>query len=268
VLRRCDGEEIMAKSNGSTESVRHAVRRIASSLLAAAPEGLRYSELLQRLRAELPSVKPSNLPSALVTFASDLPREIVKPSHGLYRHIRFAEADATPPAAGAAVTDATNVARVSESQFYAPFADWLMHDVEECTRAIPLGGNVFRDKWGTPDVIGVRKARESDIIRFPTEIVAAEVKTSGTELITAFGQACAYRLFSHKAYLVVPMSSSEEDVARLDVLSRLFGIGLVLFDAASPADARFSIRVRASKHEPDGFYVNKCLKKVERQLFE
>ncbi len=94
-----------------------------------------------------------------------------------------------------------------------------------------------------------------------------EVKIDTKALITAFGQACAYRLFSHKSYLVVPAASSEEDVARLDVLARLFGIGLILFDAGNPELPRFSIRVRASKHEPDGFYVNRCLKMVETQLF-
>ena len=258
----------MAKSDGGAESVRDAVRRIASSLLAAAPEGLRYSELLRRLGTELPEVKPTNLPSALVAFAADLPREIVKPSRGRYLHVKYAESEPKAPAVGAPSSDAAVAAKVSEAQFYAPFADWLVNELEECTRAIPLGGSVFRDKWGTPDVIGVRKARESDIVKFPTEIISAEVKTDGTALITAFGQACAYRLFSHKSYLVIPTSSSEEDVARLDVLARLFGIGLILFDAVSAADPRFSIRVRASKHEPDGFYVNKCLKKVERQLFE
>jgi hypothetical protein len=56
-------------------------------------------------------------------------------------------------------------------------------------KAIPVGGNLFRDKWGTPDVIGVREPRKSDIIKFPTEIVSAEVKLDPAGLITAFGQA-------------------------------------------------------------------------------
>ena len=45
---------------------------------------------------------------------------------------------------------------------------------DRCTRAIPLGGNLFRDKWGTPDVIGKRESRISDIVKMPTEIVSAE----------------------------------------------------------------------------------------------
>jgi hypothetical protein len=33
----------------------------------------------------------------------------------------------------------------------------------------------------------------------PTEIVSAESKTDTTQLVTAFGQTCAYKLFSQKA---------------------------------------------------------------------
>jgi hypothetical protein len=32
-----------------------------------------------------------------------------------------------------------------------------------------LGGSRFKDKWGTPDVIGIREPKKSDIIQYPTE---------------------------------------------------------------------------------------------------
>lgn len=126
---------------------------------------------------------------------------------------------------------------------------------------------MFKDKWGTPDVIGVREPKKSDIIKFPTEIVSAEVKIDSGGLIIAFGQVCAYRLFSHKSYIVVPTDSPEDDIGRLDTLARIFGIGLILFDAKDPKDPKFEIRVRAAKHEPDMFYVNRCMKIIENQLF-
>jgi hypothetical protein len=157
--------------------------------------------------------------------------------------------------------------RHAESAFYAPFADWLVNELEECTHAIPLGGKTFGGKWGTPDVIGLREQPRGSLITFPTEIVSAEIKVDGHQLIVAFGQAVAYRLFSHKSYLVVPVSSPEEDVARLDVLARVLGIGLILFDPRSPSQPSFSIRVRAMKHEPDGFYLNDCLRHVQQKLF-
>ena len=157
--------------------------------------------------------------------------------------------------------------KLSEKAFYEPFADWLVNDLEECTKAIGVGGNVFKDKWGTPDVIGIREPKKSDIVKFPTEILSAEIKLDSTSLITAFGQACSYRLFSHKSYVVVPSDSPQDDIARLDALARVFGIGLILFTSTDPKAPNFEIRVRATKQEPDMFYVNRCMKLIENELF-
>jgi hypothetical protein len=66
---------------------------------------------------------------------------------------------------------------------------------------------------------------------------------------------------------VIPKDSLEEDVARLDVLCRIFGIGLILFDASNAETPDFEIRVRAAKHDPDMFYANKYMKLVEDSLF-
>ena len=45
--------------------------------------------------------------------------------------------------------------KIEEEDFYEKFADYLVKELEECTKAISLGGNRFQDKWGTPDVLGV-----------------------------------------------------------------------------------------------------------------
>ncbi len=157
--------------------------------------------------------------------------------------------------------------KVKEEAFYEPFADWLVNELEECTNAIAVGGNAFKDKWGTPDVIGIREAKRGDLIKPPTEIVTAEIKLDLNGLITAFGQCCSYKLFSHRAYIVVPKNAADEDISRLDALSRIFGIGLILFDATNPKEPDFTIRARAARHEPDVFYVNKYLKLIEGNLF-
>ena len=131
-----------------------------------------------------------------------------------------------------------------------------------------LAGNCFKGKWGTPDVLGVGKSAPGDIIRVPEEIVAGEVKVASSQaLIEAFGQACSYKLFCHKSYIVVPKNSSKDDIVRLDALARIFGIGLVLFDSTNPAVPDFSIRVRAAAHSPDIFFVNEKMKIVEKELF-
>ena len=84
---------------------------------------------------------------------------------------------------------------------YAPLADYLKHELEVVTDAIPLGGALFKAKWGTPDVLGSKRPQRNDTIQFPIEIVAAELKvdTSSEASITAFGQAAAYRLFASRS---------------------------------------------------------------------
>ena len=147
--------------------------------------------------------------------------------------------------------------RIREEDFYAPFVEWLVNEIEDVTRAIPLGGNRFRDKWGTPDVIGIKKPGLRDLIKGATEIVSAEIKTDTGQLIIAFGQACAYKLFSHKVYLVVPVQAEYEEISRLDALCQIFGIGLVTFDTSKVDTPDFRIMVRPSRNEPDLFYTNK-----------
>ena len=101
----------------------------------------------------------------------------------------------------------------------------------------------------------------------PEELIAAEIKTDTQQLIVAFGQAVAYRLFAHRVYLVVPRNSPKSDLQRLDALASVVGIGLVLFDAASPARPEFDVRVRAPKHEPDYFYTNQVVAQCASELF-
>jgi hypothetical protein len=235
----------------------------AIELLLANPQGLRYSQLLARIQENLAQVPKNTIGGTIWNLEVQRPAQVYKPARGMYIHTQFRE----PGAASAPAAAPPAAGKIKEEQFYEPFADWLMNELEECTKAIAVGGNTFKDKWGTPDVIGVREPRKSDIIKFPTEIVAAEVKLDTGGLITAFGQACAYRLFSHKSYIVVPVDSLEDDIARLDTLARIFGIGLILFKAKDPKSPNFEIRVRAAKHEPDMFYVNRCMKFIEDELF-
>ena len=152
-----------------------------------------------------------------------------------------------------------------EKDFYQSFADYLKNNLEECSEAIALGGNIFGDKWGTPDVLGINKFPDRKVFKPLIEIVSAEIKTDTNNLVTAFGQACAYKLFSHKVYLVIP-KEAEKDVARIESLCLRFGIGLILFDRENPENPKFEIRTRAIKQEPDYFYVNEYLGNKEELL--
>ena len=124
------------------------------------------------------------------------PGEIHKPSRGLFKF--GADSAPEPVRAEKPTSTARPTDRPKEEAFYEPFADWLKNDIGDATDAIPLGGSGLRSKWGTPDVIGVYKPQPSDRIKFPHEIISAEIKVEPQAPVVAFGQAVAYRLFSTK----------------------------------------------------------------------
>jgi len=235
----------------------------AIEILKSNPDGIRYSILVRKISQEFPEIPVNTIHGTVWNLETRVPNEVYKPARGLFRHVEFkeeeiCEEEQKPP---------LEIEKIKEEDFYESFANWLVNKLEECTKAIALGRSRFRDKWGTPDVIGKREPRRSDIVKAPTEIVSAEIKADTRDLITAFGQACSYKLFSHKSYIVIPKNSSQDDISKLDALCLIFGIGLVLFDNSNPNDPQFEIRVRPLRHEPDMFYVNKYMKLIERELW-
>jgi len=245
--------------------------RIGQRIVAAAlrilesnPQGVRFSDLVSQIADFDHSLKRNTIHGNIWNLDEQFPDKVYKPSRGLYRLVKFRDPE-TSELKEELVPKPDQ--RVREEDFYKPFAEWLVNDVEECTKAIALGGNRFRDKWGTPDVIGKRESKRSDIIQAPIEIVSAEIKPDVNQLVTAFGQACAYCLFSHKSYLVVPQQAPDDELARLDALCQVFGIGLVLFDPSEPSNPTFTIRSRPRLQQPDLFYANKYMKLIEADLF-
>ena len=160
----------------------------AFEVLASTPEGVRYSELVRRIIALDGSFRPNTIHGNVWNLDEKFPRKVYKPSRGLFRLTSFRAVDNDELKADLLPK---SPAKFKEEEFYEPFADWLLNETEECTKAIALGGNRFRDKWGTPDVIGKRESKRSDIIQAPVEIVSAEIKPDVAQLVTAFGQACA-----------------------------------------------------------------------------
>jgi len=236
----------------------------AFEILDANPEGVRYSELVRQIAASDTSFNTNTIAANVFNLDEKYPDRVCKPSRGLFRLTKYRDAE-TDQLKEELVPKQPK--KVKEEEFYKPFADWLVNEIEECTKAMGLGGNRFRDKWGTPDVIGKRESKRSDIIQAPVEIISAEVKPDTTQLVTAFGQACAYCLFSHKTYLVVSNKAPDDEIARLDALCRVFGVGLVLFDSENPKDPQFAIRARPRSQQPDLFYANRYMKLIEAEMF-
>lgn len=176
------------------------IKKTAFDLLEAQPEGIRYSELINLISTQNPSFNKNTISGAIWNLDQQFPEKIYKADRGIFRLLKYNE-EVEPEIDEKLKKKTPKGQLVCEGDFYKPFADWLVNEIEECTKAIPLGGNLFKDKWGTPDVIGIRESKRSDIIEFPTEIVSAEIKLDSNGLITAFGQACAYKIFSHKSYI-------------------------------------------------------------------
>jgi len=248
-----------------SKTVTERIKDKAFGLLKDNPDGLNFTDLVTLISESDEKLNRNTINSSIRTIVLQYPKKIYKPSRGLFRLVEFKDPE-TDELKKEVQPEETK--KIKEEDFYEPFSNWLQNDIEEATQAIPLGGNRFKGKWGTPDVIGKRESKKSDIIKAPVEIVSAEIKADTSQLIMAFGQACAYMLFSHKCYLVIPKQSSQTEIARLDSLCQILGIGLVLFNAENPNTPDFIVRVRPIKHEPDFFYTNKYMSEIEEDLFK
>ncbi|MGA2497314.1 MAG: hypothetical protein ABSH20_06215 [Tepidisphaeraceae bacterium] len=246
----------------------HEIRKLAKGIINAKPGGIRYTQLVDAILQQTPDTPRNTVHGSVWNLEVLFPNEISKPTRGLYKP---AGADAAVSAVVPETVQTTAEGkRVKESDFYEPFAEWLKNDLDEVTDVAALGGAGLRSKWGTPDVIGVYKPLASNLIKFPLEVVSAEIKIDPQQPVVAFGQAVAYRLFSAKTYIGMPTALTEEDQGRLEALCMLFGVGLVLFDV-DVENPNFSIRVRAQRFSPDMFYVNEFadrLKVFDADVFE
>lgn len=257
------GAAIMAKL-----TLQQIIREKARAIIASNPGGIRTGALIERIKEESPETSKNTIGGYTYNLQDLYPSEITKPSRGLFKPTNAGGDDSV--VVGNTDQTAAAGAKIKESEFYEPFADWLKDDLDEVTEVAPLGGAGMKTKWGTPDVIGVYKPSAGNLIKFPLEIVSAEIKIDPQQPVVAFGQAVAYRLFSTKTYVAMPTTLTEEDQSRLESLCMLFGVGLVLFDV-DKSNPRFSIRVRAQRFSPDMFYVNEFadrLKLHDAQTFE
>ena len=253
----------------TASSIQSQIRDVAVKIIEEHPSGIRYSELKKLIHQENDSFNLNTIGSSIWNLEVRVDK-VDKPTRGLYQIKEQGGDDMDDIDDSNAILSSAAVKEVAvkEEEFYEPFSDYLKNDLEDVTKAITLGGKRFKDKWGTPDVIGKKDSRPSDIIKQQVEIVAAEIKTDTKQLITAFGQACAYCLFCHKSYLVVPRKAAVDEISRLDSLCQVFGLGLVLFDSDAVDDPGFEVRVRPRKQDPDIYYTNRYMKTIESELFE
>lgn len=234
----------------------------AKQKLASAPDGIRWTDLVKEISSETPETPVNTIWGSTHSLFKTDP-DIVKISKGVYTLKTLSQSVISPkdeaPVEAVEVTPGGVV--LTEDMFYLPFAEWLRDGLDEVTEAISIGGNIFKGKWNTPDVIGVPRPLKGDLIKFDPQIVSAEIKVDPSQPVTAFGQAVSYRLFSHKCYLVLPGTTAADDLDRVEALATVFGLGLVTFslDAANPS---FQLITRAILAQPDMVYVNQMAQRL------
>lgn len=244
---------------------RKQIQELALLVLEDHPAGIRWTEILRSVEVQTPET-PHNSVHGAVHQLLQSNSQIVKVARGTYQLQKYVTADAIDAAsedeANASIpVKADGKQPVTEQEFYDSFAEWLIEN-DEAIFASALGGSSLGGKWGTPDVIGVLKPRAQDIFKFEPQIVTAEIKAVPGQPVVAFGQAVAYRLFSHKSYIVVPATTSSDDMNRLKALCGLHGVGLVTFtlDVAQPD---YVVVVLPAVAAPDMFYVNMMLERLK-----
>lgn len=238
-------------------------------ILEEAAGGIRWGDLVKKIQsdsAETPANTIHGATQKLFTSSKD----IIKVDKGFYQLKKYYDIQSEESVAAEQLLEeaviiidhpTAKTVNFVEADFYASFAQWLCDVEEAVNEAVPLGGSLLKGKWGTPDVIGVRKPRADDMLKFEPQIVSAEIKIDPGQPVVAFGQAVAYRLFSHKSYIVVPRTTSEEDLSRLKSLCSIHGVGLVTF-TLDKADPDYGVVVLPAQAAPDMFYANQMLKRL------
>jgi len=186
-------------------------------ILEGKPNGIRYSELFKVLRDNLTEVPENTIHGTIWNLDKKI-KDIAKPKRGVFiltkylsqeRQAEILRKKLSSEVAKETVKEVKKVITPDEESFYSYFAEYLEGDLGEYTKTIPLGGNKFGDKWGTPDVLGIYKFSETDPIRPPIETVSAEIKIDTNQLITAFGQACSYKFLATRFILLYQKTQSE-----------------------------------------------------------
>lgn len=246
---------------------RSEIQTHALEILEDSPQGIRWSDLLNAVDSLSDETPRNSVHGAIHNLLTTRTADIIKVTRGTYQLAKYADDENLGrglSVTGPILIGESNAAELkgpSEQDFYASFATWLEEN-DEATVASALGGASFGGKWGTPDVIGVFRPRRGDIFQFEPQLITAEIKSVPNQPVVAFGQAVAYRLFSHKSYIVLPNTTTREDMDRLVSLCSIHGVGLVTF-ALDVENPNYSVVVIPAVATPDMFYVNGMLERLK-----
>lgn len=247
---------------------RQQIHERAMQVLEASPQGIRWTDLLRAVEVNATDTPHNSVHGGIHNLLTTRTSEILKVARGTYQLAKYVAADDAEASREAASADNTSVevqcpglTILTEQDFYHSFAEWLEEN-DEATAAGALGGGSLGGKWGTPDVIGVLKPRAQDIFKFEPQIVAAEIKAVPGQPVDAFGQAVAYRLFSHKKLYRRAQLDERRRHEQSNIALQHPRVGLVTF-ALDKRQPDYVVVVLPVTAAPDMFYVNSMLDRLK-----
>lgn len=150
----------MAKLSGKE------IQKVARSIIAASPGGIRYSALIDKILERSPETPWNTASGSIWNLDSLYPGEITKPSRGLF------VAGGNGESEGVVVGNTEQVeptgVKIKESDFYEPFAQYLKNDLDEATDVVPHG--VRKAIRMTMCSVGRRPQLPAHEARFPITI--------------------------------------------------------------------------------------------------
>jgi len=102
----------------------------AIELIKLTPEGIRYSELVAKIQREFPDTPINTIHGTVWNLDVRVSTEVYKPARGLFRHTTFKDVEVAEEKPVIPLVST----KIKEEDFYEPFADWLVNELEECTK--------------------------------------------------------------------------------------------------------------------------------------
>lgn len=239
-------------------SKKEEIRRKAFEILSM-PEfknGIRFTTLVKKVVSET-GENENTCNGSLYNLPKELPDKISRPYRGLF--ILKENEKFLKDVIEQNFEKKPNI-KLDENSIYQPAKDYLLSR-EECTHAVIVGGNIFGKKWGTPDILGAIRANSDAVYKPPLEIIAIEIKDEGYSPVEALGQAMAYKLFSHRTWLILP---DDNDLDRIEGIAISANIGLISFSKESDGFDFVTLNRPIAGH-PDFAEVNNILEELKRK---
>src|SRR5437016_3824038 len=111
------------------QSKKETIRAKAVEIIEGHPTGIRYSQLVKQIHEALPDIPLNTIHGNVWNLEVKVPDRVVKPARGVYLAAKYAEGTAAEPTAPTPTEAAQE--EIQEEQFYEPFAEWLMTELEE-----------------------------------------------------------------------------------------------------------------------------------------